>query len=106
MENKYAKIDMETLNRAMSSLSPEGLTLWLYFSKNAPGYEFSLNSKHCLSVTTLSEYKYKKAIKELIDKGYLIKTKKIYPEGKQPIYIFCENTRHKFEQKYIDLYGI
>lgn len=90
-EKKYMMVDIKTLNSAMANLTPEGFLLWTYFAKNSSGYEFSLSSKHCVQNTKLTEYKYNKAIKELLEKDYLKPTGKLSSHGKQPVFLFCEN---------------
>jgi len=72
-ENFYMRIQIQALTNAMKNLSSTGLQLFLYFSKNQAGYSFWLSKADVLDNTGIkSEATYLKAVKELIDKGYLI----------------------------------
>lgn len=72
-ENFYMRIQIQALTNAMKNLSATGLQLFLYFSKNQTGYSFWLSKVDVLNNTGIkSEATYLKAVKELINKGYLI----------------------------------
>jgi len=64
--NFYTAINLDALNYSASVLSGDGFKMWVYFSKNRPGYEFELSSKHAEETFLLSKRRYDNAIKELV----------------------------------------
>ena len=67
-------LDIEANKIARKTLSSDAYSLYMHFVLNVPGYTEALSIKHNLDTSSLSERTYYKAIKELIDKGYLVKT--------------------------------
>lgn len=68
----YASINCDALQNAMSVLSHgRGLEVWLYLAKNQPGYEPDLSSKDACDRYGISNDRFQKGVKELIDKGFL-----------------------------------
>lgn len=78
-----------TANRvAHKKLSSDAYSLYMHFVLNIPGYTEALSMKHITSSTGLSERTYYKAVNELIEKRYLVKTKH---EQIKEYYLFYEN---------------
>ena len=67
-------LDIESNKLARKNLSSDAYSLYMHFVLNIPGYTEALSMKHNLDTSSLSERTYYKAINELIEKGYLIKT--------------------------------
>lgn len=75
----YACINNEALSNAAYDLS-KGSTfkLWIYFAKNQNGYKFELSAVAVQNFCGITEKTYREAVKELIEKRYLIKREKNY----------------------------
>ena len=78
-KERFAIIDKEAAMYAMANLKDSTFKLWFYLSSQAdnstkPQEElWALSRKHVLTYTNLSESSYKRAVKELEEKKYLIK---------------------------------
>lgn len=72
----YAKINLEALQAAMIDLKGESFKLWIYMSKNQSGYTFALSKVDAIKWGVGSKSSYDRAVKELIEKGYLVETSK------------------------------
>lgn len=72
--NIYAAINLEALQYAMIDLKGETFKLWLYLSKNQDGYTFALSPVDAIKWGVGSQSSYKRAVKELTAKGYLVET--------------------------------
>lgn len=72
--NTYARINLGALQAAMIDLKGESFKLWCYFSKNQYGYEFALSKVDVIKWGVGSKSSYDRAVRELIDKGYLVET--------------------------------
>lgn len=81
-------LDIEANKLARKMLSSDAYSLYMYFVLNIPGYTESLSMKHNLETSSLSERTYYKAVNELIQKGYLVKTEH---EQIKEYYLFYEN---------------
>ena len=85
-DNYYAKINLNALQNAMIDLNTEAsIKMWLYLAKNQNGYELALSSIDAIKWGIGSKSSYDRAVKALIDKGYLVKQ-----EGKKDYYMFYE----------------
>ena len=73
--NLYAAINLNAMNTAAIDLDAGAFKLWVYFAKNQDGYEFALSSKDAAENFGLKKKQYDKAVKELIEKGYLLLAK-------------------------------
>lgn len=71
-ENPYSIYNLNALKSAMLELKGEAFKLWCYLDKNQNGYTFALSKVDALSWGIGSKSSYDRAVKELIDKGYLI----------------------------------
>ena len=81
-------LDIEVNKVARKTLSSDAYSLYMHFVLNVPGYTESLSMKHNIESSSLSERTYYKAVNELIQKGYLVKT----PHEKiKEYYLFYEN---------------
>ena len=92
-ENKYAVFNLNAADNAALRLhSLAGFKLWFYIAKNQNNYEFALSSKHFMKWSGYERKAYTSAVKELIDKGFLMQCKK------KDYYIFYEFPKeHKWE---------
>ncbi len=72
----YAKINLEALQTAMIDLKGESFKLWMYMSKNQSGYTFALSPVDAIKWGVGSKSSYDRAVKDLIEKGYLVETSK------------------------------
>lgn len=71
--NIYSVINIEALENAVAVLNGEALKLWLYFAKNQNNFTLELSRQACIIWGIGSESSYKRAVAELIKKGYLQK---------------------------------
>ena len=81
-------LDITSNKIAAKNLSAQAYVLYMHFILNKPGYTEALSLKYIMETTSLSERQYYKAINELIDKSYLVKTN--HPDFKE-YYILYEN---------------
>ena len=81
-------LDIEANKLARKTLSSDAYSLYMHFVLNIPGYTEALSMKHNLETSSLSERTYYKAVNELIQKGYLVKTEH---EQIKEYYLFYEN---------------
>ena len=72
--NLYAMYNQEALRRAMLDLKGETFKLWCYLGKNQNDYEFALSRVDALNWGLGSKSSYDRAVKELIEKRYLVET--------------------------------
>lgn len=92
-EHIYTMCNVEANSIAMKELSANTYKLYMYFDLNQDGYLFALSYKAVHEATGMSDKTYQKAIKELIEKGYLVQSKE-----QKNLYIFYdgkENTNRK-----------
>ena len=67
-------LDLEANKLARKNLSSDAYSLYMHFVLNVPDYTEALSIKHNLNTSSLSERTYYKAVNELIEKEYLVKT--------------------------------
>ena len=72
----YALINQEAIRNAMLELKPSTVKVWFYFAKNQESYEFDLSSVAVCEYCNISDKTYREAVKELVDKRYLVQTGK------------------------------
>lgn len=70
----FAQIEMNALEEAARNLKAGAFKLWVYFSKNQNNYEFGLSSSDALATFGMKKDQYDGAVKELIEKGYLVQS--------------------------------
>lgn len=70
-DNPYTIYSLNALKSAMLDLKGEAFKLWCYLDKNQNGYTFALSKVDALNWGIGSKSSYDRAVKELIDKGYL-----------------------------------
>ena len=70
--NPYSIMNLDALQTAMISLKGEALKLWLYLNKNQNGYTVALSKVDAIKWGIGSKSSYDRAVKELIEKGYLV----------------------------------
>lgn len=74
VNEKRGKILDISVNRiAQKELSAQAYVLYMHFVLNLPGYKEALSLEHILNTTSVSERGYYKAVKELIEKQYLVR---------------------------------
>lgn len=71
-ENPYSIYNLNALKSAMLELKGEAFKLWCYLDKNQNGYTFALSKVDALNWGIGSKSSYDRAVKELIEKGYLV----------------------------------
>lgn len=71
-DNPYAIYNLNALKTAMLTLKGEAFKLWCYLDKNQNGYTFALSKVDALNWGIGSKSSYDRAVKELIEKGYLV----------------------------------
>lgn len=81
-------LDIEANKVARKTLSSDAYSLYMHFVLNVPGYTEALSMKYNLETSSLSERTYYKAVNELIQKRYLVKTPH---EQIKEYYTFYEN---------------
>lgn len=81
-------LDIEANKAARKKLSSDAYSLYMHFVLNVPGYTEVLSMKYNIETSALSERTYYKAVNELIEKGYLVKTQH---EQIKEYYLFYEN---------------
>lgn len=81
-------LDIDANKLARKTLSSDAYSLYMHFVLNIPGYTEALSMQHNIDTSSLSERTYYKAVKELIQKGYLVKTPH---EQIKEYYLFYEN---------------
>lgn len=75
-QNFYAAINLNALELAAIDLKSGAFKLWIYFAKNQDNYTFGLSNKAVAEQFGIKKDQYDSAVKELIEKGYLIETAK------------------------------
>lgn len=81
----YTMCNVKANSAAMKELSANTYKLYMYFDLNQDGYLFALSYKAVHEATGMSDKTYQKAIKELIEKGYLVQS-----EEQSNLYIFYD----------------
>lgn len=69
--NLYTCINLEALKYAFSKLSYSARCLWIMLASNQNNYRFALSRKDAISNWNIKSTTYDKAIKELIEEGFL-----------------------------------
>ncbi len=73
-DNPYTIYNLNALKFAMLDLKGETFKLWCYLDKNQNGYTFALSKVDALNWGIGSKSSYDRAVKELIEKSYLVNT--------------------------------
>ena len=71
-DNPYAVINLAALEGAMKALKPNAFKVWCYLCRNQTNYEFALSGTEVQSKCNISKITYDNAVKELIEKQYLV----------------------------------
>lgn len=66
--------NLDAMQYAMSNLTGETFKLWCYLGKNQNGYTFDLSKVAALNFGVGSKSSYDRAVKQLIEKGFLKET--------------------------------
>lgn len=75
-QNYYTMINLNALELASIDLKAGAFKLWIYLAKNQNNYTFALSNKAAQQYFGIKKDQYDSAVKELIEKGYLIETSK------------------------------
>ena len=70
-DNPFTTLNLAYLNPTLFNLSGNTFKVWAWFCKNKEGYQFALSGTKVQEDCHISKGTYDKAIKELIDNGYL-----------------------------------
>ena len=73
-DNPYSTFNLQALQTAMSGLKGEAFKLWVYLNKNRDSHITALSAVDALAWGIGSKSSYDRAIAELIQKGYLVRT--------------------------------
>ena len=82
-QHYYTSINLQALELAAIDLKAGAFKLWIYLGINQDKFTFGLSNKAAFEYFGIKKDQYDSAVKELIEKGYLI-------EDKKNIYIFNE----------------
>lgn len=72
--DKGMVVDVKASKQALQTLSMEGYILYSHLMLNMPGWLEALSKKRLLDITPLTNRTYDKAIEELIEKSYFVKS--------------------------------
>lgn len=76
-DKEYAQYNLDALQKAVNNLDGHTFKMWLYLSKNQNGYKFALSKVDVIKNWGMgSKSSYDRAVKELIECGYLIQISK------------------------------
>ena len=75
-QHYYTMINLNALERAAIDLKSGAFKLWVYLAKNQNNFTFGLSNKAVAEQFGIKKDQYDSAVKELIEKGYLIETAK------------------------------
>lgn len=70
-QNLFATMNLIALQQAMKDLKGSSFKLWTYFNKNQDNYRFELSQRACAE-WGIKKDSYYKAVKDLIEKRYLV----------------------------------
>lgn len=88
-DDLYTKINLDAIEEAMKILKGNCFKLWMYIAKNKDQYQFALSCVDFCRSANVTKPTYLGAVKELVDKGYLVPSK----EEPTNLYIFYEGGR-------------
>ena len=94
-QHYYTMINLNALERAAIDLKSGAFKLWVYLAKNQNNFTFGLSNKAVAEQFGIKKDQYDSAVKELIEKGYLIETAKNKYEFKE----IAEKTTFKNGEK-------
>ena len=89
----YTMCNVKSNSRALKELSPNTYKLYMYFDLNQDGYTFALSYQAVHNATGMSDKTYQKAVKELIEKRYLVQSET------KGLYIFYDGTVDSEDRK-------
>lgn len=72
-KKNFALIDGPVVEHALTALKGNVFKVWMYLARWGTTAKFALSSSDCCNVCNISRPTYNTAIKELIEKGYLIR---------------------------------
>lgn len=103
-DNPYSIISLKALDVAMGKLNGASFKLWVYCAKNQDQHVFALSCKAFMDQASCSKPTYLNAVKELIDKRYLVPAK-----NNSNSYIFyelpAEKTPYPLDESDLTIYN-
>lgn len=108
-EHIYATCNLKANKIALKELSANAYKLYMYFALNQDNYTFALSYLDVYNITGMSEKTYHRTVKELIEKGYLVKTETstnqyIFYDGKiDGKYSLVKNTGREIQIDQMDV---
>ena len=97
-QHLYTTINLLALETAGAELKAGAFKLWVYIAKNQNNFTFGLSNKAVAECFGIKKDQYDKAVKELIEKGYLIKINNneyVFKELAEKTIIKCEKNPQK-----------
>ena len=71
-EGNFVQVDIDDWQEAFALLTKSGFGLYLYCCGNQDGYKLELSSAAVLNALHISDSSYRRAVEELLEKGYFI----------------------------------
>ena len=71
-EGNFVQVDIDDWQEAFALLTKSGFGLYLYCCSNMNGYKLGLSSAAVQNALHISDTSYRRAVKELLKKGYFI----------------------------------
>lgn len=87
-KDNFALLDGTVVEHALTALKGNVFKIWMYLARWGTSKKFALSSAHCCDMCNISRPTYNAAIKELIEKGYLVRK-----SSDSNIYIFHDYGR-------------
>ena len=89
-------IDLMALNTAVTTLSPNAFKLWVYFYKFPQNIDIALSGRDFIEWSNTSDSTYDRAIRELMNLGYLV------PTVRKNYFIFVDNPQSVQNSEYLE----
>ena len=96
IKKKTNAVDFKYMYNALKELSTDAFALYMYLYGIEKNYIWALSSQHVCENSKLSMRTYPKAVKELIEHKYLIRSRLTTDDGiviDRNIYDFCETPK-------------
>lgn len=99
-EDVFIMLSWKDYTTAAKELSPAAMKLFMYLAKNQDGYVFWFSSKDYCQTFDLADSTFRKAKKELLDKGYLKEKEnnQVYFNTKPTFKETIESLKENFKQ--------
>lgn len=97
-ENPYTTLNLMQLNATLFNLSGNAFKVWTWFCTNKEGYQFALSGTQVQQDCHISKGTYDRAIKELIDNGYL-REALLFPKFRGYIFVEGGTAEPEYEEE-------